>query len=117
MKTKPFDVEEAKEGKPFCMIYEWKPVALMERIYLGTRPDGLIVYTVKEGNGTWTTQTCVKENLRMIVEPKKCKGLLVQSCQNQVFIWEDTPYAHVALTVHHDRYKLLKEFEVEYDVE
>jgi len=109
---KPFNLEEAKAGKPFGRTlypnYEYR--------FIGTRSNGDLVYEFRM-RGTderWTVG--YSENVlwfHMIPEKKVFKGLLCESKQGVKFVWNDTLHERAQIKVYN--FKILKEFEVEYE--
>lgn len=108
---KPFNLEEAKAGKPFGRElypnYEYR--------FVGTRSNGNVVYEYRlRGTEHWTVG--YSENalwFYMIPEKKVFKGLLCDSKDGAQFVLNDNPHEWLKIKVYD--YKVLKEFEVEYE--
>ena len=110
---RPFNLEEAKAGKPFGRPlypnYEYR--------FVGTRSNGNIVYEYRlRGGEYWTVG--YSENavgFHMIPEKKVFKGLLCESTYGAQFVWKDGLCERAQIKAYN--YKILKEFEVEYEDE
>src|SRR6202012_1864268 len=126
---KPFNLEAAKAGKPFCRSpardRSGGIVTQPEVKYhfVGVRSNGDIVYEISYEDEQHTRKYLVNQHpddLRMIVEPKIYKGLLVlnKECRTVSItnpaVLTDTQYNRDYIRSR-PFLIILKEFEVEYE--
>jgi len=89
MKTKPFNLEEAKAGKPF--IHYLSDNSDTSRKFIGIMSNGKIVYERRKSPTlSLMIDCCEPESLRMIVEPTKTTVYLYRWIDNPDRVFSST---------------------------